>query len=172
VAVKIRQLEASDLAKEVADFAELLHACVVDGASVGFIVPFSLAEAAAFWRDKVLPGMNGTVLLAAFDHDRLVGTVQLGHDTMPNQPHRADVRKLLVHPDMRRRGIAKALMVELEAEAKRLKRSLLTLDTRTGDKAEPLYTALGYETVGVIPDFCRDTLSDRLDGTTIMFKRI
>jgi ribosomal protein S18 acetylase RimI-like enzyme len=80
-------------------------------------------------------------------------------------------RTLLVHPDFRRRGLARALMAELEAHARMLGRSLLTLDTRTGDRAEPLYASLGYETVGVIPRFCRDPFAaDKLDGTTIMYK--
>ncbi|MFP3656833.1 GNAT family N-acetyltransferase, partial [Burkholderia sp. SIMBA_052] len=71
--------------------------------------------------------------------DAIAGTVQLDYDTMPNQRHRAEVRKLLVHPAFRRRGVARALMMELESHARRLERSLLTLDTRTGDSAEPLY---------------------------------
>src|SRR3546814_20723498 len=72
-------------------------------------------------------------------------------------------RKLLGHPDFRRQGIAKALMAELERRARELGRSLLTLDTRTGDQAEPLYASLGYKVAGMIPDYCRDTLVDRLD---------
>ena len=103
---------------------------------------------------------------------RIVGSVQLDTDTPPNQPHRAEVRKLLVHPDFRRQGLARALMAELERHAQLLGRSLLTLDTRTGDHAEPLYVSLGYSTVGVIPGYCRDTVEDRLDSTTIMYKTL
>jgi ribosomal protein S18 acetylase RimI-like enzyme len=80
------------------------------------------------------------------------------------------VRKLLVHPDFRRRGIGKALMTEAERLASDLGRSLITLDTRTGDKAEPLYQSLGYTVAGVIPGYCRDPFEDRLDATTIMYK--
>jgi len=112
------------------------------------------------------------VLLVARCKDRIAGTVQLDYGTMPNQRHRAEVRKLLVHPEFRRQGIAKALMTELEARASQLQRSLLTLDTRTGDKAEPLYASLGYRTVGVIPGFCRDTIEERLDSATIMYKAL
>ena len=91
----------------------------------------------------------------------------------PNQPHRAEVRKLLVHPDFRRQGIARHLMREAEAHAVRIGRSLLTLDTRTGDSAEPLYTSLGYVTVGQIPHFSRDPQdAGKLDATTIMYKRV
>jgi len=104
---------------------------------------------------------------------RLAGSVQLDTDTPPNQPHRAEVRKLLVHPDLRRRGIARRLMVEVDGMAARLGRSLITLDTRTGDSAEPLYASLGYQTVGVIPGFARDPINAaKVDGTTIMYKQL
>ena len=77
----------------------------------------------------------------------------------------------MVHPGFRRRGIARALMAELERLASQRGRSLLTLDTRTGDQAEPLYASLGYQTAGIIPGYCRDTLdAGRLDPTTIMYK--
>jgi ribosomal protein S18 acetylase RimI-like enzyme len=82
------------------------------------------------------------------------------------------VSKLLVDPEFRRRGLARALMVAIERRAAGLGRSLLTLDTRTGDKAEPLYASLGYETAGVIPGYCRDPFEDRLDSTTIMYKTL
>jgi ribosomal protein S18 acetylase RimI-like enzyme len=98
--------------------------------------------------------------------------VQLSTDTPPNQLHRAEVTKLLIHPDFRRRGIARALMEELEGLAERLGRSLITLDTRTGDSAEPLYASMGYVTAGVIPGYCRDAFVDRLDATTIMYKAL
>ena len=96
--------------------------------------------------------------------------MQLGYDTPANLRHRAEVSKLLVHPTLRRRGIARALMAGLEREAARLGRSLLTLDTRTGDMAEPLYVSLGYRIAGVIPGYCRHPSEDRLDSTTIMYK--
>ena len=83
------------------------------------------------------------------------------------------MRKLLVHPDFRRQGIARALMAKVEALAVAAGRSLITLDTRTGDRAEPLYASLGYVTVGVIPGFSRDSHdAHRLDGTTIMYKQL
>ncbi len=113
---------------------------------------------------------GGALLLVARQAGRIVGSVQLGYDTPPNQQHRAEVRKLLVHPDCRRQGLAKMLMVELERLARAKGRRLLTLDTRTGDAAEPLYASLGYQVAGIIPQFCRDTFTDRLDPTTIMYK--
>lgn len=168
----LTRFSADDLAGHIPELGALLHACILDGASVGFIMPFEPEKAEAFWHDKILPAVQGggLVLLVARHGGRIVGTVQLDHDTPPNQPHRAEVRKLLVHPASRRMGIARALMMDLEQRAIALGRTLLTLDTRTGDKAEPLYASLGYQSAGVIPQFCRDTLTERLDGTTIMYK--
>jgi ribosomal protein S18 acetylase RimI-like enzyme len=111
-------------------------------------------------------------VLVARVGERIAGTVQLSTETPPNQPHRADVTKLLVDPAFRRRGIARTLMVELEALARRLGRSLLTLDTTTGSPAEGLYASLGYVTVGVIPGYSRAVRGDRLDPTTVMYKMV
>ncbi|MFC3226465.1 GNAT family N-acetyltransferase [Marinibaculum pumilum] len=170
--IAIAPCPAAVLAEDLPAFGALLHACVHAGASIGFILPFAPAEAEAFWRDRVLPPLTAghRVLLAARAAGRLVGTVQLGTDTMPNQPHRADVAKLMVHPDWRRRGIARALMVALEAEAQARRRTLLTLDTRTGDAAEPLYLSMGYRIAGPIPGYCLHPSEDRLEATTIMYK--
>jgi len=172
--IAYRQMLANEMMQRVEELGELLLACVADGASVGFIEPFTLTEATAYWRRKVLPSVMGreVVMLVAETDGHIVGTVQLDHDTMPNQRHRAEVRKLLVHPDFRRRGIARTLMADIEGHARALDRSLLTLDTRTGDAAEPLYRDLGFETAGVIPQYCRDTRTPRLDATTVMYKRL
>ena len=164
---------APELERHLPEMGDLLHACVHDRASIGFVLPFSATAAEAFWRHKVLPAVTeGTrLLLLARVEGRIVGTAQLDHDTPPNQPHRAEVRKLLVHPARRRQGLARALMAELERQAARLGRSLLTLDTRTDDTAQPLYTSMGYHTAGIIPHYCRDPLDPtRLDATTIMYK--
>ncbi len=152
--------------------AEILHACVNDGASVGFILPFGMEQSLSFWRGLIAPSLQSesNILFAAMMDGETVGTVQLNCATMPNQLHRADVSKMLVHPAHQRKGIGKALLVALEEEARLHERSLLTLDTRTGDKAEPLYRSMGFETAGVIPKFCRDTKTDRLDSTTYMYK--
>jgi len=168
----ISSFSADEVAAHLRELGALLHACVHDGASIGFVLPFSLADSEAFWSAKALPGLReGTrLLLVARQQGRIAGSVQLDYDTPPNQPHRAEVRKLLVHPGFRRQGIAKALMAELERRARRLRRSLLTLDTRTGDHAEPLYASLGYKSVGIIPGYCRDPALDQLDPTTIMYK--
>ncbi|NIY76171.1 GNAT family N-acetyltransferase [Thalassospira sp. HF15] len=172
--LEIVTLDADQVTERLDQFADMLRACVHDGASIGFIEPFPVSEAEAFWRDKIVPALNGgkRTLFAALDQDRVVGTVQLDYDTMPNQAHRGDISKLMVRPDCRRRGIAKLLMASAENRARDLGRTLLTLDTRTGDSAEVLYAALGFETTGVIPDFARDPDSEKLSGTTVMYKRI
>lgn len=171
--ITIAALAAGDIARHAGELGALLHACVHDGASVGFVLPYPAADSEAFWLDKVCPHVRaGTrMVLVARRGGGIVGSVQLDYDTPPNQPHRAEVRKLLVHPAVRRQGIAQALMAELERRAVALQRTLLTLDTRSGDKAEPLYASLGYRSAGVIPGFCRDTMdASRLDSTTIMYK--
>jgi ribosomal protein S18 acetylase RimI-like enzyme len=172
--ITISALSAEETANHGRDLAILLQACVHAGASVGFVLPHDIAESEAYWQEKVLPAMRGgkLVMLVACCAGQIVGTVQLDCDTMPNQPHRAEVRKLLVHPDFRRRGIARRLMAEIEAVARQKRRSLLTLDTRSGDSAEPLYTALGFETAGIIPGYSLDPFSPRLDATTVMYKRL
>lgn len=165
----------SDIADHLPELGALLHACVHAGASIGYVLPFAAEDGEAFWRNTVRPAVrSGTrLLLVARVAGRIAGSVQLDWDTPPNQTHRAEVRKLLVHPAFRRQGLARRLMAELEQHARRLNRSLLTLDTRTGDAAEPLYASLGYAVAGVIPGFCRDPFAaDQLDPTTIMYKAL
>ncbi len=172
--LKISKVSADELADHLTELGAVLRACVNDGASIGFVQPFSKDDSEAFFSGSVLPALrNGKrVLLVAYKDGRLVGSGQLDFDMPPNQPHRAEVRKLLVHPDFRRQGIAKALMAELEQLAAQLGRCLITLDTRTGDRAEPLYASLGYSTAGIIPGYCLDPLEDRLDSTTVMYKAL
>lgn len=154
--------------------AGILHACVHDGASVSFVLPFAPDEARAFWSDKVRPGVvaGSTVLLVASVDGVIAGTVQLDCATPPNQRHRADVAKLLVLPAYRRRGVARALMRTLERHARERQRRLLTLDTLSGSAAEPLYRSLGFMSVGTIPGYARDPAVDRFDGTTLMYKML
>ena len=172
--LEIIALDAAQAEARLPELAELLRACVHDGASIHFMLPFSIAQAAAFWRGKTLPGVAGgsRVLLAALADGELAGSVQLDCDTPPNQPHRAEVCKLMVHPRHRRLGLARALMAELEAQARRLGRSLLTLDTASGDKAEPLYLSLGYLEAGRIPGYAWDGHGEKLQATTLMYKTL
>jgi ribosomal protein S18 acetylase RimI-like enzyme len=171
--MEIVELDRTAAEQELEALAEILHACVHAGASVNFVLPFPVEDARAFWR-RVLGMMDAGSrrLLVARRDGRIVGTVQLDIATPPNQPHRAEVTKLLVHPQARRLGIARALMLAVEVVARREGRSLLTLDTRTGDKAEPLYLDLGFTLVGVIPRYSIAPEGGRLDATSFMYKEL
>jgi ribosomal protein S18 acetylase RimI-like enzyme len=172
--VEVRTLDAAGLDAGLDDLADILHACVQGGAAVGFLLPFSVDDARAYWRAKVAPGVAaGTrILVVAAIDGTIVGTVQVDTDMPPNQPHRADVTKLLVHPRARRRGVARAVMAEAETQARRRGRALLTLDTRAGDAAEPLYVSLGYAVAGRIPGYARNAADPGFHATTVMYKAI
>ncbi|WP_170387500.1 GNAT family N-acetyltransferase [Ruegeria atlantica] len=154
------------------DLTDILHACVQAGASIGFIHPFTPDQAQAYWQNQVRPGVQTGALdlLVAQDAGRVLGTVQLIPAAMPNQPHRADVAKLLVHPDARRQGLGRALMASLEDRAAAIGRTLLVLDTRSTDPSRLLYQNMGFQIAGEIPRYCRNPFEDRLEPTTYMFK--
>ena len=135
------------------ELSEVLLDCVEGGASVSFMLPFSHEDAARYF-DKVIASMarGETVLVAARLDGRIVGTVQLGLDMPPNQPHRGDIRKLLVHRAARNRGIGAKLMARAEEEAKARGRTLLVLDTASAE-AERVYRRGGWQRVGVVPDY-------------------
>jgi len=164
-------LDPRSLSAATPALAEILNACVHGGASVGFVLPYDAVKGRAFWSEKTAPALAaGTrVVLIAKLGEAIAGSVQLNLDTMPNQPHRADVMKLMIDPRYRRRGLARALMTAIEGEAISARRWLLTLDT-AGEAAERLYHSLGYVRVGAIPFYARDPLVDRFDATTIMYK--
>jgi GNAT superfamily N-acetyltransferase len=141
--------------------AEILIACVAGGAGVSFLPPLPLDTARAFWRNTAKDIAAGRrVLLAGWANGVLSGTVTLNFAAAQNQPHRADVQKLLVHPAARRTGLARSLMQRLEQEAMRAGRPLLTLDTRAGDNAESLYRSMGWQELGTIPGYAL-----KADGT-------
>ncbi len=170
--VEIRLLGPDDLRDHLEGLAAVLADCVAGGASVSYMAPFTHADArAAFEGFAADAGRGGRLILAAFDGGRLVGTVQVVHAAPPNQPHRADIAKLLVHRDARRRGIAERLMDAAEAEARAAGKTLLVLDTVTGDAAERLYERIGWTRVGVIPDYALYP-DGRLCATTVFFKAI
>ena len=160
--------------RDVACLGEILHAAVLDGAGVSFVVPFSLDDARAFWTERVRPAIasRSKRVLVAREDARIVGTVQIDLPWPPNQPHRADVGKMLVHQDARRRGIARALMLTVEDLARADGRTLLTLDTVTDSHAEALYRSLGYVVVGVIPRFALKSLVRELEPATFMYKEL
>lgn len=156
------------------DLAETLRACVEEGASVNFLRPFSTAQAEVFWRDKVqnAQAKGRRVLFVARHAGRIRGTVQLDLDMPPNQPHRAEVAKLLVHPEARRRGLARALLQALELEAKARGRSLLCLDTVPQDAGYPLYVAQGFQRAGEVPGFSLLPDGKTLSATCYMYKHL
>jgi len=154
------------------ELAEILADCVAGGASVNFMQPFPPAAAETWWRGLLPRIASGDIVLLAALHDgRAMGTVQLHLGTPPNQPHRADVAKMLVHRQARQRGLARALMLAAEDEARKAGRWLLTLDTVTGGSASFLYRNLGYRQVGTIPDYA--LMPDGpLCSTEIFYKRL
>jgi GNAT superfamily N-acetyltransferase len=152
--------------------AAVLVDCVAGGASVSFMAPFPHDAALVFFRKVTASVASGdTVLLAARVDGRIVGTVQLGLDTPPNQPHRADVRKMLVHRAARNRGIGAALMARLEQEALRHGRWLLVLDTVPGENGHRVYQRAGWTETGSIPDYALFP-DGRLCDTMVMWKRL
>jgi GNAT superfamily N-acetyltransferase len=164
----IEVLDAAAAASAERRLAEILCSCVNAGASVSYLPPLATEVARGFW--KRMPteiAADTRILLAAWHEAMLVGTVMLEFAASPNQPHRAEVQKLLVHPDARRRGVARALMAHLETEARRAGKTLLTLDTRAGDAAEQLYRDMGWHEAGRIPGFALD--ADRVPCETVFF---
>ena len=138
------------------DVVEQLAAVLLDavrsGASVSFMSDLTPDQATAWWR-KTLTSSSKAVVLVARDEEGIVGTVQLQPSWAPNQPHRADVAKLIVHRRARGRGVARALMQELERRARERNFTLLLLDTCKGSAAERLYASLGWIRVGEVPNF-------------------
>lgn len=168
---QIDSLRAPVSAKDRFALIELLMDVVEGGASVGFLPPLTEGEAGAFW-DKATADLSHRSILVARDQvNRILGVVQLIPALAPNQLHRADVATLLVHTQARRKGIARALMKALEAEAIAQGRTLLTLDTRRGDPASDLYHSLGYQHVGIIPRYARNAAGN-LDDTVFFYKEL
>jgi GNAT superfamily N-acetyltransferase len=153
-AIEIRRLEPADAREQLDGLAAVLRDCVEGGASVSYMAPFSDDDARGAFAGFVEEAERGRrLIVAAFDEEELVGTVQVILALPPNQPHRGEITKLLVRRSARRRGIARLLMERAEAEARAAGKTLLVLDTVTGDPAERLYEAMGWNRVGVIPNF-------------------
>ncbi len=168
----IEALDAAAAMSAIPRMSRILIACVEEGAGVSFLPPLPPEVAAEFWRATARDVAAGDkVLLAGWVGGVLVGTVTLVLASPQNQRHRADVAKLLVHPDGRRYGLARRLMARLEVEAARSGRGLLTLDTRTGDRAEGLYRSMGWVEYGRIAGYAV-TMDGSYDETTFMWKRI
>ena len=171
------KVEIVSLAAPIADdalgeLADVLADCVAGGASVSFMAPFPSAQALAFFRKVEGSVAKGdTVLLAASLEGKIVGTVQLGLDTPPNQPHRAEIKKMLVHRRARGHGIGTALMARAEEEARRLGRWLLVLDTVPGENGHRLYLRCGWQQSGIVPNYALFPDGSLCD-TAFMWKRL
>jgi GNAT superfamily N-acetyltransferase len=171
-AAEIVVLDAPIADAALDQLATVLVDCVAGGASVSFMSPFSHAEALVFFRKVAASVASGdAVLLAAKLDGKIVGTVQLGLDTPPNQPHRADIKKLLVHRSARGHGAGGALMAQVEEEARRRGRWLLVLDTVPGENGYRLYVRAGWTRTGIIPDYALFP-DGRLCDTAVFWKRL
>jgi ribosomal protein S18 acetylase RimI-like enzyme len=152
--------------------SELLVETVASGGSVSFMHPLPLEVADAFWRDSLAAAARGErIVLGAFDDDHLVATVTLLLNLPPNQPHRAEIAKLMTKLSHRRRGIASALMRAAEKMALERDRTLLVLDTAVDEGASGLYEGLGFCLTGIIPDYALRPHGG-LTGTMIYWKKI
>lgn len=167
----IRRFHAGDVATHRADLVKLLVDAVNQGASMSFVAPLSEQDAGKFWDSIVKDLESGhIVLVAALDHDKVIGSAQLVLAWQPNGQHRAEVVKLLVRSDSRRRGIGTLLMRTLEEQAHALNRWLLVLDTEEGGDGENLYDRLGYTRVGTIPKFALNSDGSAYIATILYYK--
>lgn len=167
----VRVLDAQEARARIGQLAAVLLDCVEGGASVGFMLPLARPCAEAFWEgvaDGV--GRGERTLIVAEDADGILGTVQLLTDMPDNQPHRADVAKLLVRQAARGAGTGRRLMEAVEDAARAQGRQLLVLDTASAS-AERLYERLGWQRVGVVPDYAL-LPQGGLCATTFYYKRL
>jgi ribosomal protein S18 acetylase RimI-like enzyme len=155
-----------------AQLAALLVEVVADGGSVGFMAPLAADAARGFWEQALLgAGRGERVVLGAWDGDVLAGTVTLILACPPNQPHRAEIAKLMTRPSHRGRGVAASLMAAAEACAVKLAKTLLVLDTASEGGAAGLYEARGFIFSGEIPDYALKPHGG-LTGTRVYWKRL
>ncbi|WP_034591044.1 GNAT family N-acetyltransferase [Hamadaea tsunoensis] len=169
---EIVQADATMFAAAVPDLAEVLADAVEDGAPVGFVLPFTVADAAAWWRGEVAGSVadGGALLWLARTPEGVVGTVQLHLTrTYTNGLHRAEVAKLLVHRKARGQGLGRRLLATAEAAAAERGITALMLDTMTGSPAETLYATAGWTRYGVMPDHSADAFGV-LQPTTFFYK--
>jgi GNAT superfamily N-acetyltransferase len=166
--LQVEALDAAAAASAERHLARLLVECVADGASLTWIPPLPMATAQAYWRGvSSQVALGKAALLVAWLEGEMVGTVQLHLDLPQNQPHVAEVQKLMVRPEARRRGVGRALMRRAEQAARGIGRRMLVLDTRAGSAAEALYRQEGWTLLGTIPGF--ELGADRAPEDTVFF---
>ncbi|WP_457420396.1 N-acetyltransferase family protein [Roseateles sp. P5_E7] len=153
--VVIRELDGAEALARVAELAEVLRDCVEGGASVGFMLPLTEGRPEAFWRKVAASVAAGErhLFVAEDEAGRICGTLALVIDMPDNQPHRADVSKMLVHRRMRRQGVAERLLKALEVRARELGKTTLVLDTVTGSDASRVYERTGWQKAGDMPNY-------------------
>jgi GNAT superfamily N-acetyltransferase len=159
-APSIEKLTPPSSPSDLRELAALLVDAVESGAAVSFLAPLPLERAQVWWRDTISASRKSAVFLVARDAEGIAGTVQLHPAWAPNQPHRAEIAKLLVHRRCRRAGLGRRLMQAAEAAAREAGFRLLTLDAKRGEAAEQLYRSLGWIAAGTIPRYALDS-----DGT-------
>ena len=169
--ITIHRLHTVDEA-QIDGLADLLIDCIDGGAGVSFLHPLEPVKARAFWR-RVADGVEAgeRALLVAEDGGGIVGTVQLVLAQPENQPHRADLAKMLVHRRARRRGLGAALLQGAEQMARDCGKTLLVLDTNEGSDAERLYARLGWMRVGTIPNYSIEPRGG-FRGTTLFYREL
>ena len=157
---------------DIRSLAELLVDAVDSGAAVSFLATLTVERAEDWWRKVIATADSRAIILLARDAKGIVGTVQCHPSWAPNQPHRADIAKLIVHRRGRHAGLGEALMRSIEEDAKHAGFTLLTLDAKRGGAAERLYRRLGWTHVGIIPRYAVDTDGQTLHDTVIFYKEI
>jgi ribosomal protein S18 acetylase RimI-like enzyme len=168
--IQIRSLKSSPDIR--AALSDMLIETVANGGSVSFMHPLSQEDAEKFWTNSLNAAERGErIVLGAFDGGSLVGTVTLLLDLPPNQPHRAEIAKMMTRISHRHRGIATALLREAEQMAIARKRWLLVLDTAEDEGAAGLYERMGFMLTGIIPDYALKPHGG-LTGTLIYWKRL
>ena len=167
----IRSFPPAEVCAHETGLVALLRDTVDSGASIGFLPPLGADEARAYWREVAAALDDGSrVLVVALAPDGdVLGAGQLDLATRANARHRAEVAKVMVHRRARRQGLGRAVMLALEAEARRHGRTTLILDTRQGDPSEALYRGLGWTLAGTIPRYARSA-TGALDGTCFYYK--
>jgi acetyltransferase len=156
---------------DLRSLALLLVDAVDSGAAVSFLT-ITEDQALDWWRRQFSAPASGAIVLAARDAEGIVGAVQLHPARAPNQPHRADVAKLIVHRRARRRGLGERLMAALEREAAAAGYRLLVLDSKRGDAGERLYRRIGWSVVGTIPRYALDTDGATPHDTVVFYKEL
>lgn len=171
---KIIEIDGAAMQKRLVALSDILACSVAEGAAIGFMMPLSPDEASLFWSTVIQPEVvaGRRILLGAERDGKLVGTVQVIIAMPQNQSHRGEIAKMIVHPHARRLGVGRKLMHHALDRARDFGKTLVTLDTRTGDVAEPLYASVGFKVAGVIPNFAWDADGKNKHATTYMYREL